>query len=645
MKTRKILTMLLAASMSLTLAACSSDSGPVNTGENTGSTGSDAGSTGSTDDKGTDGAASGVDLSTFDNGFIIGSITDLNGDFMSGWTNGAQNACVKSLISGYSTFELTSGQTYELNDVAVKNLEIVDEDNGDKTYIFEIYDYLKWNNGEIITAKDYLFSVMLGSSPEFGEMDSASNTSGNKMVGYEAFHNGDTKTFSGLRLLGEYEFSVTVPAEEFPYFYENVLFAVGPSPMAVLAPGADITDEGDGATLSDNFTADLIREPILNAETGYRYNPQVTCGPYQFVSFDATSKQGILEINPEFLGRAEDGAVATIERLVLKSVVAATQMDELDAATVHLLPGISGGDDINLGIDIAEAGKASYTSQPRSGYGKLEFACEFGPTQFTEVRQAIAYSLDRVEFANIWTGGFGTLPHAYYGRSQWEYEMNRDRLETELNPYIVSVDAAEAVLNEGGWIFNADGSDYVDGSAGLRHKEVDGELMPLVIEWASTTDNPVSELLSSMLPANAAAAGMQINQTAMDFGLLLDHLYRTGEGMAVYHMFNLATGFADTNPVWYYSSIDPDYLGLYNTERIDDQELRDIAADMKATTPGDEEAWADKWFDYQKRYNELVVNLPLYSDEYHEFFTPALVGYQPIGLWSWDHAILRADLV
>ncbi|MFI3253559.1 MAG: ABC transporter substrate-binding protein [Eubacteriales bacterium] len=639
MKTRKLMAMLLSATMALTLAACSSDAGPVNTGANEGSSGSaDGGSSGD------ESQGSGVDLTAFDNGFIIGSTTDVNGDFMTGWTNGAQNARVKSLLGGYGTFEMTSGQTYELNDVAVKNLEIIDEDNGDKTYKFEIHDYLKWNTGEIITAKDYLFAVMLGGSPEFGEMEGASNTSGNKVVGYEEFHTGATKTFAGLRLLGEFEFSITVPASEFPYFYENILFAVGPSPMFVIAPGVDITDDGEGATFTDNFTADLIRDPILNPDTGYRYNPQVTCGPYQFVSFDSASLICTLEANPEFLGRAEDGATASIEKLVLKSVVAATQMDELDAGTVHLLPGISGGDEINQGIDISEAGNAAYSSYPRAGYGKLEFACEFGPTQFAEVRQAIAYSLDRVEFANIWTGGYGTLPHAYYGRSQWEYEANRDRLETELNPYAVSVDAAEEVLEAGGWVFNADGSDYVTGSEGLRHKEVDGELMPLVIEWASTVDNPVSELLSSMLPANAAKAGMQINQTAMDFGLLLDHLYRTGEGMAVYHMFNLATGFADTNPVWYYSSIDPDYLGLYNTERIDDAELRAIALDMQMTEPGDNDAWADKWFQYQARYNELVINLPLYSDEYFEFFTPALSNYQPVGLWSWDHAILRADL-
>lgn len=581
---------------------------------------------------------------TVPDGFIVGSTTDLNGDFLEGWSNASQNKSVKTLINGYSTYEFVEEQIYVLNDVAVASCDVTLDDEGNKTYTFVINENLVWNNGEAITASDYVFAKLLFASPEFGQLDGGDNTGGYEIVGYEAFNAGETKTFAGINLIDEYSFSLTVKAGELPYYFEETLVAVNPLPMSVIAPDATITDDGEGATISEEFNVDVLTTTILDPETGYRYNPQVTCGPYNFVSFDPGSLVAVLELNDKFLGSAVDGATGSIERLVLKSVTAATEMDELRAGTVDLLPGISGGESINTGLDIVDEGLADYASYDRAGYGKLAFACEFGPTQFTEVRQAIAYCLDRVEFANQYTGGYGTLPHGYYGMSQWEYQDNRDALETELNPYTFDLAKAEEVLVAGGWTLNADGGEFVSGTDTVRYKDVDGELMALTVEWASSQDNPVSDLLAASLPQNAAQIGMEIKQTVVDFGTLLDALYRETEDLANYHMFNLATGFATVSPLWYYVSTDPAYFGTYNTDRISDEELESIALEMKAVEPGDTETWSALWLEFQVRYNELVVNLPLYSDQYHEFFTPELTNYTPDALWSWEYALLRAEL-
>ena len=50
-------------------------------------------------------------------------------------------------------------------------------------------------------------------------------------------------------------------------------------------------------------------------------------------------------------------------------------------------------------------------------------------------------------------------------------------------------------------------------------------LMPLVINWASSENNPVSELLVVMLANNpdVAAACMEIKQTVMTFSELLNY--------------------------------------------------------------------------------------------------------------------------
>ena len=61
---------------------------------------------------------------------------------------------------------------------------------------------------------------------------------------------------------------------------------------------------------------------------------------------------------------------------------------------------------------------------------------------------------------------------------------------------------------------------------------------------------------------------------------------------------------------------------------------------MKKIPSDDKEAWLDKWVEYQKRWNELLPNIPLYSDQYHDFYSNKIKGYEPDGLWAWESAIL-----
>ncbi len=581
---------------------------------------------------------------TFGNGFIVGGKTDLTPDMMAGWSNDAMNVAIWELLDGYATFEIDKEGTFLLNEIAVKSYDISENDDGSKTYTYTLNDNLKWNDGSKISASDYVFSILFGSSAEFGQLDGANNTAGYSFVGYDDFNAGNTKTFSGINLIDEDCFSITAKAEEFPFYYEEYLMRVSPMPMAVIAPNAMIVDDGNGATLTGDFSVESLRKTVLDTETGYRYNPKVTAGPYEFVSFDENSLQAVLQLNDEFLGRAGDGAKGTIEKLVLKKVVSATQLDEIKSKTVHLITDVAEGQYIVKALDMADEGVLDYVSYPRAGYGMLSFSCEFGPTQFTAVRQAIAYCLDRVTFADTFTEGYGQLTHANYGLSQWEAQESVDFFEENLNPYTFNIESAKNVLVEDGWILNENGEEFVEGKDEIRYKDVDGELMPLVIEWASSENNSVSDLIKIMLPQETLKVGMKINQTVMDTGTLFNHLNRLSPDLAKYHMFNLGTGFIDVNYAWYYSNPDPAFFGIYNRERITDDELYSIALDMKSTQPGDKDEWLSKWRKYQVRYNELVVNLPLYSNEFFEVFNPALKNYNSYALWSWQDAILRAEL-
>lgn len=573
---------------------------------------------------------------------VIGSTTDVEANMMSGWTNGAMNAGIRILVFGYSTVAYQSDGQFDYDKTVVKSHKVTENEDGTKTFTVTINDGLTYNDGTPITAKDYVFYLLLNSSPEFASLE-ADASAGNVYVGYDDFYAGKTKVFSGVRLVDDMTYSVTVKKDELPFFYEITYASLTPYPISVIAPGCDIKDDGKGAAITGTFTKDVLAKTIGDTTTGYRYMPKVTCGAYQIDSYDPSTKQAVLSVNPKFAG-TYDGVKPKIAKLVLKSVTAATEADELAAGTVDLLPGISGGDSINAGLDVVDEKKADYVSYMRSGYGQISFSCDLGPTQFTAVRQAIAYLLDRDEFARQYSGGFAKVVDGCYGLSQWEYKENKDALEKELIHYTHDDGKAKQLLIDDGWILNKAGKDFVEGTDDIRYKMVDGKLMPLVIEWANTPDNPVSDLLSTMLPDEMKKVGMKLNATTMDFNVLLNNLYRDGIDEPKYNMFNLGTSFPPANGFWYEYSTDEQYFGLWNTNRISDKELEDDAFACKDTKPGDKKAWSENWLKFQKRWNELMPNIPLYSDEYHEFFNPKLKNYKPDGMWDWSYAIPYATV-
>lgn len=615
---KKLLAILLASVTALSLTACG------------GNGGSSSGGTGNTTPDGQPVEATGQ--------LVAGRVTDITGGnlFTTAWGNGAADKDVRDLINGYETTVYTKKGLYDVNPTAVEKMDTVDNGDGSKTFIFTLQKDLKFSDGSDITAKDYVFSVLLQNSPVFGTVDGADTNKNPELVGFDEFNAGETNAFAGVRLLGDYQFSLTVKSERLPFFYENYLVQVIPYPMAILAPSATITDSENGAVI-ENLTADELAKTIGDPTTGYRYNPSVSAGPYKFVSFDRSSKQAVVEVNPYFKGNYE-GQKPSIAKIVLKSVTTANQRDELASGSVDLLTNVSGGTEIEAGLALVDEGKADYTSYDRAGYGRIAFACDFGPTQFVKVRQAIAHLIDGPEFAKQFTGGYGKVVKGMYGVGQWMYQQTADEIERTLDDYEYDVQKAIALLEEDGWTKNAQGGAY---QSGTRYKEVDGKLMPLEINWANTTPNPVTDLLNTVLPSAFEQAGIKLNATTMEFNVLLQNLQRQGITEPQYHIYNLATGFEPVFDPWYAYNMDDKYMGVFNQNFIKDEELFKLATDLRETDQSDTETYAKKWVAFQQRWNEILPDIPLYSDVYHDFYSTKLRGYGNVdSFWSWTQQIL-----
>ena len=632
-KSKKILSLLLAGLLTLSVAACGQQQTVTNNDQGSSSSEASQASEESSD------LSSGERPTEPTGQMVIGSINQVINEFYdTGFSTSETNYNMYDLIhGGYDTVVFSKEGEFQYNDTVVASHEETENEDGTKTYTVTINDGLVWSDGTPITAKDYVFAVLLENSDEMAGVDGYPCNGGYSYVGYDEWLDGSADAFAGVHLVDDMTYSLTVKAEELPYHYDITYATLRPRPLHVIAPECDVEDTENGATITGDFTTELLQETINNVETGYRYNPKVTCGPYLFDNFDEASQQATLKANPEFVGDYR-GVKPSIETLVIKTVSSDTMMNELESGSVDLLYSCSGGDTINAGLDLVEEGKAADTTYMRNGYGKIQFDCSVFPTDSQNVRQAIAYCLDRNEFARQYTGGYGSVVHSFYGLAQWEYQDSVEWINENLNTYEMNVEEAKKLLEEDGWNLNADGTPY--SGTGTRYKEVDGELKPLVITWCNSEGNPVSELLATMLPETMAEAGMELQATTTDFATLQNGILHAGDTM--YNMYNLATGFATANSPWYYFSSDEAWMGNYNTNWIADEELNDAVMPLKSIPYEDSEAWLEAWQNFIKVWNEKLPDVPLYSDEYYDFHSTRVQGWENTATWGWQNAVLDA---
>lgn len=590
------------------------------------------------------------------NTVIIGTTTEPTGDFAPPWwQNNATDNDIKTFVEGAATVEAKMDGELLINKSVVAEHKVTENADGTKTYEFKINDGMVFSDGTPITATNYVASILLFSSPVLQKLN-AKPTYGNYYVGYADFLEGKTKEFTGVRLIDDKTFSVTIDKEYVPSFYELTQASVGPTHLDYwlnnsAAGKVEIKDDGKGAYFSDNFTEENFGKAIESAKN----NPdRPASGAYKVKEWDPTSKIMVLEINDKYVGNWE-GKKPSINTVIFRHITSATAMDELKTGGVDLLTHMMSGTEINAGFTLVEDGsnKFNYFAYPRAGYGKLAFVADVYPTKDVEVRQAIAHLLDRNKFTQAFTGGFGTVVNGPYGEGQWFYKESQAALAPRINQYAYDLNAAKELLDKAGWNLDKDGKPY--SGTGLRYKEnpdKKGEFMPLIIKWGSSENNAVSELLVTQLQksTDVAAAGMEIQQTVMTFEELLNYVYRDasqGEkyGAKEFNMFNFASNF----PVGYvprdeYTTDEKKLAQGYNTNFIVDKQLEELAEGFWKVAPTEKEKFLEGWQNYIARWNELLPDLPLYSNQIHDFFNAKIQNYESSATGGLVDSILYATV-
>ena len=165
-----------------------------------------------------------------DHSIILGSSTELSGQFRYaafGKTSpGSSDNDVEGLTVGLETVSTTKEGGYVWNPTVVKEHTEEEDADGNKTITITIFDDLKLSDGSAVTAKNYVVTTAARLTPVWTQA-AGMETNGRTILGwkdayqkYDGTEGSGTPELAGLRLIDDYTFAVTIPADQLPYFYD-----------------------------------------------------------------------------------------------------------------------------------------------------------------------------------------------------------------------------------------------------------------------------------------------------------------------------------------------------------------------------------------------------------------------------------------
>lgn len=610
----------------------------------------------------------------------VGNPTPMDGKFFTTmWGNATSDIDVRTLVNSYylTVWGYDTG-IFIPNPVTVRgDIVFEDDNNGDRDYMFVLYDDLYYSDGTPITAWDYAFSVLFEAAPEIAELG-GQPTDLSYLKGYEEYVSGETPYFAGVRVTSDYTIEFTVKGECLPYFFE--LFRLGflPYPIHEIAPGCKVYDDGEGVYIGNEdltieekvFTKELLESTVMDPENGYLSHPTVGSGPYRLTSWDSETLTCTFEINPYFKGN-EEGFKPTIPTLRYTLAKNETMLDLLAEDDFQLLNKVTRKDTIEGGIKMVASGGYTMSQYPRIGLSFIVFTPDMPALQEMNVRKAINYCMDKSQLEEEYTAAYGLTMDGLIGIGQWMYQLAMGTtdypVELPVDPspaaqaeydakieewkalnldglvhYDLDVAKAVKLLEENGWTLNEDGNAFRPGTDEVRCKQIDGKLVKLNLTCAYPETNIMAESMEEWFIPYLKEAGIKVTLLPMTMkDLLRSYNDKDVEGIDMFYLgddFNI-----EFDPqLFFLANADPnmpkeDTLAWVHTQ------MAEYAYQMCRTEPGDAYSFVQKWITFQEKLSDMLPLIPIYSNVYFDFYVSDLTNYDILKYITWGDAIVPAE--
>lgn len=321
-----------------------------------------------------------------------------------------------------------------------------------KVWTFHIDPNATFSDGQPVTAEDAEFTYYVLLDPTY---DGRTNMMNAKIVGSEAYKNGDATTIEGIKVIDEKTLQITVEEPR-------------ATTIEILATNAWV--------LPKHYYGEGYEKGNLQGVKAKNKEP-FGSGPYIFVS-EIPGQEVRLVANENYWRKDQQPKI--------KNVIYKATTDETSMQLVG-----NGETDMDVSISVTkdniewlkEYGFLDLHMLLNNGYGYIAINHTLPKFQDKRVRQALAYGLDRESIVYAYSQGYANVIDVPQSKLSWAYPDTANITHYNYDP-----EKAAQLLDEAGWIMAEDGYRYKDGEKFVIHfsasspNEVNDALIPIAIE-------------------------------------------------------------------------------------------------------------------------------------------------------------------
>ncbi|KWX72068.1 oligopeptide ABC transporter substrate-binding protein [Paenibacillus jilunlii] len=461
----------------------------------------------------------------------------------------------------YQVLEFITEAMFRVKDdlTTVPGIASWQESDDHTVFTFRIRPGVRWHNGDELTVEDWKFALETIASPEY---TGSRYYSVEMITGVEAYHKGEAKEISGIKVIDPYTLRITMNSVRV-----NALDNLWPYPMNKRVYS--------GIAVKDMPDSDPVRKHPIGI------------GPFEVTHIQPGQLVEMKAFEDYYQGRP------------LLDGVKYKVFD--DKEIVNLL-------DKNV-IDIATAPRDAYVSlkqldqvdilqSPELSYEYIGF--KFGSwdqetqkivmdnPKFADkrLRQAMYYALDREGIINQYSYGLGSLIETPVPSSSWAKIP-----DSEINTYPYSPERAKALLNEAGYV-DRDGDGFREDPKGA----------PFVIHYDAMTGSTTAEARTRAILQNWRDVGLDVRLNGGKLKDLNDFYEAVEHDDPSVELFNGVWGLAsDPDPSGLWREID-----LWNYPRFSSKRNEELIREGVGIKSYDKEYRKQVYYEWQKLVNDEV---------------------------------------
>lgn len=443
-----------------------------------------------------------------------------------------------------------------------------DKKDGDNlTYTFKMKKGIKWHDGNPLTMNDWIFTLETLANKDYD----GPRYSGVELIkGAEEKHAGKADKVEGIKKIDDYTVEITFKEEK-----ANNLYALW-----------------TGSLISEKVFKDIPVKEMAKSDA-VRKHP-IGIGPFKVKNIVDGESVEFVKNKDYWQGEPKLDKI-NLRVVEQTSIAQALEKGEIDMSSVSPPIAKEIKDSKSENVKLLEAPSTSYAiiGFVLNDYDKEknEIGKPRPKYQSKELRQAMAYAINRDEWIKAFYHGYGKPLNGLIPSSHWSGAK-----KGEVTEYKYDVKKAEKLLDKAG---------YKDKDGDGFREDPDGKKFEINLKHYAGT-NPTFEPRTAALKGYWEKIGLKTKVEMVEFGKYNDDLEKGSKDMEVY--FRTWIQGADPDPSELYKSTALWNETRYKNEKAD--KLLDEAIDSKIVGD-DQDKRKKKYLEWQKIWAEEIPAIPL----------------------------------